>query len=128
MKLDEFFNGALTRYFKDHLEATGVPQTYDEHKDFAVGVSLGMIAAGMKGVIHGHNPKLFPFDGSTTIIKDSRKIIESGRHIEEMIKEGLEEYIKPEFLDAGYMKARREAKKQGGSLSYEEYCSNEEKN
>lgn len=109
MELDKYvFRGALTRRFRKHLEATDVPQTYDQHKAFAASHSWGMIVAGVKGLIHSINPNAYPFDGSTTIIRSFEKMVLSGRHIGE-IKEYMPGYLYPQFLDIEYLKTRKKS-------------------
>ena len=98
MTLDTLLGGALTKYFREHLEATDVPQTYDQHKNFAVANSWKIIKAGIRGIIHGYWPNAFPFDTSTAIIYSSKKLIDSGRHRKEL-NEVMPGYINSEYLD-----------------------------
>ena len=107
MTIDTLFKGALTRYFREHLEATNVPQTYDEHKKFATHHSWKMIKAGFKGLIHGAYPNAYPFDGSTTIISSFKKLADSGRHIGELKEILGTKYLDPKYLDPKYVKRKK---------------------
>ena len=59
--------------FTDHPNATEKPQSYWEHGKFAFINSIGLIYAGILGVIHAFLPFLFPFKTSTLVIKAFKK-------------------------------------------------------
>ena len=85
---------------REHLNNSGAsPQTYSEHAIFAIANSAILIVAGVKGVIHGVLPFLFPFSTSSTVIKSFKKLIDSGRHRQELKTIMPEDYIYKKHLD-----------------------------
>jgi hypothetical protein len=73
--------------FTDHPAETANPQTYLQHAKFASGNSFKLIWAGIAGVIHAIYPPLFPFYTSTRVIRSFKKLVESGRHNDELLRE-----------------------------------------
>jgi hypothetical protein len=89
----------LIQISKDHLNNSGAsPQTYSEHAIFAIANSSILILAGIKGVIHGVLPFLFPFSTSSTVITSFKKLVDSKRHTKEL-NELMPEYIYKKHLD-----------------------------
>ena len=79
---------------RDHLKNSGAsPQTYSEHAIFALANSSFLLIASLKGIIHGVFPFLFPFSTSRSVIKAMRKLIDSGRHKDELRELMPEDYI-----------------------------------
>ena len=90
----------LIKISKDHLNNSGAsPQTYSEHAIFAIANSSILIVAGIKGVIHGVLPFLFPFSTSSTVIKSFKKLIDSGRHRQELKALIPEDYVYKKHID-----------------------------
>lgn len=90
----------LIKISKDHLNNSGAsPQTYSEHAIFAIANSAILIVAGIKGVIHGVLPFLFPFSTSSTVIKSFKKLIDSGRHRQELKALIPEDYVYKKHID-----------------------------
>jgi len=79
---------------RDHLKNNGMGgQTYLEHAAFAITNSFILIVAGIKGVIHGVFPFLFPFSTSRRVILSFVSLIQSGRH-----KQELRELVPTDFI------------------------------
>ena len=72
-----------------HPRATDNPQGYWEHGLFAGRNSLIIIFAGFVGLIHAALPFLFPFFTSTVIIRSFKKLVDSGRHERELLREAM---------------------------------------
>lgn len=90
----------LIKISKDHLNNSGAsPQTYSEHAIFAIANSSILLLAAIKGIIHGVLPFLFPFSTSSTVIKSFKKLIDSGRHRQELKALIPEDYIYKRHID-----------------------------
>jgi len=90
----------LIKISKDHLNNSGAsPQSYSEHAIFAIANSAVLIVAGIKGIIHGVLPFMFPFSTSSTVISSFKKLIDSGRHRKELKQIIPEDYIYKKHLE-----------------------------
>ena len=84
----------IKKLFTEHCEDTASPQTYITHGLFAGKNSLILIYGGILGVIHAIFPFWFEFSTSTIVIKSFNKLVASGRHNDELIRENLEQHVK----------------------------------
>jgi len=90
----------LIQVSREHLANNGAsPQTYSEHAIFAIANSSVLLLAAIKGIIHGLLPFMFPFSTSSTVIKSFKKLIDSGRHRQELNALIPEDYIYKKHLD-----------------------------
>jgi len=76
---DDFTNRFL-KHFTDHPNQTRSPQSYCKHGAFAIYNSGRLIIAGFAGIIHGIFPFLFPFYTSNVVVQSFQKMLQSGRH------------------------------------------------
>ena len=86
-------------FLTDHLRNNGESsQTYWEHGRFAFKNSLVLVWGGLLGIIHAVFPWWFPFATSSIVITSFKKLIDSGRHrneLQQIVPKGyiLEEHI-----------------------------------
>jgi hypothetical protein len=104
MTLDTLFGRDLTKYFTRHPGETDVPQTYIEHGKFAIYNSSRLLMASFAGIVHGIFPEFFKFYTSSAIIISCKKLVDSGRHVNEFNKIMLG-YINPKYLEAKVKKS-----------------------
>ena len=75
----------LIQESKKHLENGGMsPQDYKTHRDFALENSFILVIAGLKGIAHGFLPFAYPNVASSTLIRSFKKLVDSGRHKNEI--------------------------------------------
>lgn len=86
-----------------HLAATRRPATYCAHLANAATGSLGLLWAGLAGLLHAAAPCCLPFYTSTRVVRAFRGLIESGRHDNEIISELSDVCVmlKPDVLAPG---------------------------
>jgi hypothetical protein len=71
-------------FLTDHIRNNDNPQTYLEHGRFAFTNSLILLWGGLIGIVHAIFPWWFPFATSSIVIASMRKLIDSGRHRNEL--------------------------------------------
>ena len=81
----------VPRFMKDHLlnDRPDRPQNYWEHGRFAMKHSLGLLFAGLAGVVHAIFPWWFKFYSAEQVVKTFKAIESSGRHEDLLKKYGL---------------------------------------
>lgn len=84
--------------FTDHPNGTDKPQTYLEHGEVALFNSIILIWGAFAGITHAFFPWMFKFTTSTIITKIFKKLVDSGRHVDE-INRIMPGYIKDEHLN-----------------------------
>ncbi len=88
----------MKNIFTDHPSQTDNPQTYWQHGYFAFINSCILLFGAILGIIHAFCPWWFPFRTSTIVIKCFKKIVDSGRH-----KEELKEIMPEGYIDSKHM-------------------------
>ena len=86
----------ISNIFTEHPRQTQNPQSYCKHGIFAIYNSFWLLTGGFAGIIHGIYPRLFPFYTSRLVIQSFKKVLESGRHNNEILyylKDELNEKI-----------------------------------
>ncbi len=75
------------RLFLQHPADTASPQGYWQHWSVAFHGSLGLVWAGLVGIVHAFVPAVAPFYTSTRVIRCYRRLVLSGRHQAEIERE-----------------------------------------
>ena len=79
---------------KRHLHNDGYsPQSYSEHRDFAIKNSFILLVSSLQGIVHGLLPFAYPYATSSALIRSFKKLIDSGRHKRELAEIMPEGYI-----------------------------------
>ena len=73
--------------FLRHPADTASPQGYWQHWSVAFRGSLGLVLAGLVGIVHAFVPAVAPFYTSTRVIRCYRGLLMSGRHQAEIQRE-----------------------------------------
>ncbi len=73
--------------FLQHPAETAYPQGYWDHWRVAFRGSLGLVLAGLVGIVHAFVPAVAPFYTSTRVIRCYRGLLMSGRHQAEIQRE-----------------------------------------
>ena len=77
-------------WFTRHCYDTDNPQTYGQHFRVAFSGSLGLIGAGLAGLVHAIVPPVFQFRTANAVIGIyHRHVLGTGRHGAELSRYGL---------------------------------------